>query len=91
MKVSNLEAFCYYMNNMDIKLHTSSAGGVIIRNNDVLLILSASGNCYAFPKGTIESSETRDVTAIREVKEETGHNVKILDFLYDSTFYFVSK
>ena len=73
---------------MDIKLHTPSAGGVVIRNNEVLLIYSASRNSYAFPKGTIDEGETKDVTAIREVKEETGYNVEILDFLGDYTFDF---
>jgi 8-oxo-dGTP pyrophosphatase MutT (NUDIX family) len=75
-------------NNMDIKLHTPSAGGVIIRNNEVLLIFSASKNSYAFPKGTIDDGETKDITAVREVKEETGYNVEILDFLGDYTFDF---
>jgi len=73
---------------MDIKLHTSSAGGVVIRNNEVLLIYSASRNSYAFPKGTIDKGETKDVTAIREVKEETGYTVEILESLGDYTFDF---
>lgn len=73
---------------MDIKLHTPSAGGVIIRNNEVLLIYSASRNSYSFPKGTIDVGETKDTTAIREVKEETGYNVEIVDFLGDYTFEF---
>ena len=76
---------------MDIKLHTPSAGGVVIQNNEVLLIYSASRNSYAFPKGTIDEGETKDITAIREVKEETGYNVEILDFLGDYTFEFDSK
>lgn len=73
---------------MDIKLHTSSAGGVVVRNNEVLLIYSASRNSYAFPKGKIDEGETRNITAIREVKEETGYNVEILDFLGDCTYEF---
>jgi 8-oxo-dGTP pyrophosphatase MutT (NUDIX family) len=73
---------------MDIKLHTLSAGGVVIRNKEVLLIYSALSNSYAFPKGTIDEGETKDVTAIREVKEETGYDVEILDFLGDYTYDF---
>lgn len=73
---------------MDIKLHTLSAGGVVIRNKEVLLIYSALSNSYAFPKGTIDEEETKDVTAIREVKEETGYDVEILDFLGDYTYDF---
>jgi len=73
---------------MDIKLHTSSAGGVVIRNNKVLLIYSASRNSYAFPKGTIDEGETKDVTAIREVKEETGYTTEIVGFLGDFAYEF---
>ena len=73
---------------MDVKLHTSSAGGVVIRNNEVLLIYSALRNSYAFPKGTIDEGESKEAAAIREVKEETGYDVKILDFLGDYTFDF---
>jgi len=73
---------------MDIKLHTPSAGGVIIHNNEVLLIYSQSRNSYAFPKGTMDDGETKDITAIREVKEETGYAVEIIDFLSDTTFEF---
>ncbi|MFZ2126417.1 MAG: NUDIX domain-containing protein [Candidatus Microsaccharimonas sp.] len=73
---------------MDLKLHTPSAGGIVIRDGNVLLIYSTSRNSYAFPKGTIDEGETKDITAIREVKEETGYNVEILDFLGDYTFDF---
>jgi 8-oxo-dGTP pyrophosphatase MutT (NUDIX family) len=73
---------------MNIKLHTPSAGGVVIKDNEVLLIYSALKNTYAFPKGTIDQGETKDVTAVREVKEETGYSVEILDFLGDFTFDF---
>jgi 8-oxo-dGTP pyrophosphatase MutT (NUDIX family) len=73
---------------MNIKLHTPSAGGVVIKDNEVLLIYSALKNTYAFPKGTIDQGETKDVTAVREVKEETGYSVEILDFLGDFTFNF---
>jgi 8-oxo-dGTP pyrophosphatase MutT (NUDIX family) len=73
---------------MNIKLHTPSAGGVVIKDNEVLLIYSDLKNTYAFPKGTIDQGETKDVTAVREVKEETGYSVEILDFLGDFTFDF---
>jgi len=76
---------------MDIKLHTPSAGGVVIQNDKVLLIYSALRNSYAFPKGTIDDGETKDTTALREVKEETGYDVEIVDFLGDLTFDFDSK
>jgi 8-oxo-dGTP pyrophosphatase MutT (NUDIX family) len=76
---------------METKLHTPSAGGVIIKNSKVLIIYSPLRNSYAFPKGTIDPGETKDLTAIREVKEETGYTVKIISFLGDFTFEFDHK
>ncbi len=73
---------------MDIKQHRQSAGGVIIHDNQVLLIYSPSRNSYGFPKGTIDKGETKEVAALREVKEETGYNTEILDFLGEYTFDF---
>jgi 8-oxo-dGTP pyrophosphatase MutT (NUDIX family) len=73
---------------MNTKQHTPSAGGIIINDGNVLLIYSASRNTYAFPKGTIDEGETKDTTAVREVKEETGYNVKILELVGDYTFEF---
>jgi 8-oxo-dGTP pyrophosphatase MutT (NUDIX family) len=76
---------------METKLHTPSAGGIIIKGNIVLIIYSPARNSYAFPKGTIDPGETKDMTAIREVKEETGYNVEIDVFLGNFTFEFDHK
>lgn len=69
-------------------LHTSSAGGVVIHDNRVLVIKSPLRNTIEFPKGTIESDEPLELTAIREVREETGYDVTILDDLGGVTFEF---
>ena len=76
---------------MNVQLHTPSAGGVIIKNNEVLLIFSANRNTYEFPKGTIENGELSEVAAVREVKEETGYDAVIVSFLNESTFEFDAK
>jgi len=73
---------------MNTKLRRSSAGGVIIKDGQVLLIFSALRNNYAFPKGTIDEGETKEVAAVREVKEETGYSADIVDFLGEYTFEF---
>ncbi|HQB32770.1 MAG TPA: NUDIX domain-containing protein [Erysipelotrichaceae bacterium] len=59
-----------------------SCGAVIFtRDNGVLkfvLIEDLEGN-YGFPKGHMEENETEQQTALREVKEETGLSVEIID------------
>ena len=58
-----------------------SAGGVVyrIRNGQLELLLCGrlSPLLWALPKGTPESGESHVETAIREVSEETGLEVKI--------------
>lgn len=69
-------------------IHKTSAGGVVIKGNQVLTIKWLSQNTIEFPKGTIEDNETASETAIREVKEETGYDVEILDELGNITYEF---
>jgi 8-oxo-dGTP pyrophosphatase MutT (NUDIX family) len=76
---------------MHTHLHTSSAGGIVVNDNKVLLIESASRNTIEFPKGTIEPNDTIEGTAIREVKEETGYNVEIVRELDSETYNFTTK
>lgn len=75
---------------MALYLHKSSAGGIVINNGKVLVIKSPSRSSIEFPKGTIEPNESIEKTAIREVEEETGYRVEIIDDLGGSTFDFTS-
>ena len=61
--------------------HEKSCGAVIFRKIggtwNVLLIRHEKGNHVAFPKGHVESGETEEQTAEREVREETGLRVRV--------------
>jgi len=70
-------------NNYSIEcLYESSCGAVIFRNTPderkFLLIRNRRSAHWGFPKGHIEPGESDEETAIREVYEETGLNIKIL-------------
>lgn len=43
------------------------------------VIIQSRGGGYGFPKGHMEEGETEQETALREVKEETGLSVKLID------------
>lgn len=58
--------------------YEKSCGVIAIKNNQVLLIKQQKGH-ISFPKGHVESGETEIETAIRETKEETGIDVKIIN------------
>lgn len=51
-------------------------------HNKVLIIYEKGRNFWGFPKGHIEEGETEIQTALREVKEEVGIDVRILDEKY---------
>lgn len=57
-----------------------SAGGVVFRrtpDGPEFALIKANGR-WGFPKGTIEKDETPEVTALREISEETGLPIKRL-------------
>ena len=54
-----------------------SCGVVVFDNDSVLLVLHNNGH-WGMPKGHVEPGETEEETAIREVLEETSVDAKIL-------------
>ncbi len=63
-----------------------SCGCIIINEEKILLIQQKQG-FWGFPKGHIETNETEQETAIREVKEETNIDVKIeKDYRYKEEY-----
>ena len=62
--------------------------GCIVRNNrnEILLVHHNKGH-WDFPKGHVEEGETEVQTAIREVKKETGVDVKVDERYRYTTVY----
>jgi 8-oxo-dGTP pyrophosphatase MutT (NUDIX family) len=55
-----------------IASYQHSAGGLVVRGQEVLLISTRRGTRWQLPKGHLEPGETSEQAAIREILEETG-------------------
>lgn len=75
----------------------TSAGGVVLRERaggkglEVLLIAIKDGRVWSLPKGQVEPGERFFQTAIREVREETGIEAKVLAPLGSIRYHFTVK
>lgn len=72
-------------------LYEKSCGAVVCAKyrNDVkiLLVKNHNGKYWSFPKGHIEIGENEKQTAIREIKEETDIDIKIMDGFRETSEY----
>lgn len=53
--------------------------GIVVFDHDKVLVVRMLDGHYGFPKGHVEENETEEETAIREVKEETNCDAKIIE------------
>jgi 8-oxo-dGTP pyrophosphatase MutT (NUDIX family) len=74
----------------------TSAGGIVVRKGDLgpEIVLGRrrrerDGVTWTLPKGTPHAAETTEQTAIREVTEETGLTVDIVDTVGAIEYWFV--
>jgi len=69
-----------------------SSGGVIYRKTgdtySVALVSVKGGKFWCLPKGLLDKGETPEMTAIREVREESGLNGRIIEKLGDITYWY---
>lgn len=65
-----------------MKEWSGSAAICINENNEILMVRSINSDQWAIPSGGIEDGETPEKCCIREVKEETGYDVAIVDSLF---------
>jgi len=76
---------------MRIKYETS-AGGLVLRRSDsiydALLIGRGTPRIWSLPKGHVESRESHEQAALREVREETGCWAELIAKLSDISYWF---
>jgi 8-oxo-dGTP pyrophosphatase MutT (NUDIX family) len=68
-----------------------SAGGLVARGGEVLLIATGGGRRWQLPKGHVEPGESLAEAAVREVREETGVTGRIVATLPAIDYTFVEK
>jgi len=75
-----------------LRRSATSAGGVVFRKTDegteIVLVLRRASRLFALPKGTPDVGETVEETALREVREETGLETRIVDELGEVRYWF---
>lgn len=75
----------------------TSAGGGVLRERpggkglEVLLIAIKDGRVWSLPKGQVEPGERYPQTAVREVREETGIEARVLAPLGSIRYHFTVK
>lgn len=70
--------------------------GVLVYNDDKILIVQSRGNYWGFPKGTLEPNEKVRQCALRELKEETGIELQDSDLdqcicVQNTALYYIYK
>ena len=72
-------------------IEATSCGGVVIHRGKILALFKSYRNRYegwVLPKGTVESGESFEQTALREVKEEADVKATIVKYLGKSQYSF---
>jgi 8-oxo-dGTP pyrophosphatase MutT (NUDIX family) len=69
-----------------------SAGGVVFRKTgqgyEIVAVNRARHSDWSLPKGHLEEGETREQAALREVKEETGLDARIIEPIGEVVYFF---
>lgn len=73
-EIPNIKA--YFKQYDKHKKSLPTAGVLIIHENSMLLVKVVGSSVYSLPKGKTNAGETLEETAVREVREETGIDLK---------------
>jgi 8-oxo-dGTP diphosphatase len=63
-----------------------AAGGLVVRDGEVLLVHRPKYDDWSFPKGKCEEGESDEACALREVEEETGLRCVLIDELGQTSY-----
>lgn len=80
----------YYETHIEPLYHTS-CGAIVYREvkgaREYLVLFQKGSKTWSFPKGHVEFHETEKQTAVREVFEETGLSIELIDGFRKTLFY----
>ena len=81
---------------MTVETRTAmSAGGIVFRRAEegieIVVVGRTAERLWALPKGTPNEGETVEETALREVREETGLEVRIVDTVGQVEYWYTAK
>ena len=72
-----------------------SSGGIVYRiregRTEVVIVAVRGSRAWCLPKGIIDGGETPPVTALREIREETGLTCEILEKLGQVSYWYFIK
>jgi 8-oxo-dGTP pyrophosphatase MutT (NUDIX family) len=74
-----------------LKRQTSSGGVIFKKTGDgvhVALVSVREGKFWCLPKGLLDKGETTEMTAVREVRVESGLTGRIIEKLGDITYWY---
>lgn len=71
--------------------HHHSAGGLVVRDGEMLLISTRKGRRWQLPKGHLEAGETPEQAAVRETREETGVSGRVRAGLPQIRYRFIER
>ena len=63
-----------------------AAGGLVVRDEKVLLVHRPKYDDWSFPKGKCEAGESDEACALREVAEETGLRCELLEEIGETSY-----